>query len=940
MDPRKSAAVRNWPAPANLQELRKFLGLTNYFRKFISRYSITAAPLTNLTRKGAFSSADAWTPECQKAFDELKRAVADDVMLRFPDPSLSYRVEVITDASLYGTGAVLLQEGRPVAFTSKKLSGAETRYTTGEQELLAVLHALKEWRCYLEGRHFTLKTDHKPLTFLQGVPTLNRRQARWLEYMSRFDYTWEYLSGSLNVADALSRHPSLHAAILSVVTRSQARQVAFNPSAAPAPAAPAAPAPAAPVPAPAPDPEPLTIPALATCLKDATAADPYFLTPRNVADLTLSNGLWVRSRHGVRQIVVPNDADLRRTILRHYHDGALAGHPGGTRLCELVSRTFWWPRLARDAEDYVLSCDLCQRNKPQSGKTPGQLQALPIPANPWDSVSLDFVVSLPKTEGGYDAIAVFVDRLTKMAHLAPTTTACTAEHAARLFFDNVVRLHGVPKDIVSDRDTRFTSKFWGALSDLLGVKLRMSTAYHPQTDGQTERTNRTLGDMLRNYAGQEPTAWDTHLSAAEFALNNAVNRSTGRSPFFLNYGFHPALPIWRELDVNVPAAKHFAQSFVTRLTEAKASLEAAQQRTAEYYNRNKKDVSFASEQLVMLSTKNLRKLAKGPRKLLPRWTFLKLTTATLARRANLPFFGVQGGMQCWGGNDLVRATSLGSSSNCNTKCSGDSTKICGGSLASNVYSLSNDLGCFTDNATRMLPTRLYNSTDAITPQICGDRARNLGLKYYGVQAGYACFAGNDLVQATSLGPSTACVGAPCTGDGSQNCGGHWANRIYALGASFACYPKTDIAGIEIRSLLTANMDACRDECFREPTCIYSVRTAGVCYLKRNPVTGSQGGNGLNVDADSACWMRANRGNFFCIDNWDVLGDHSDSQNCQVTFTGYSLDQCAAACQASTSCQFFVRQTTGHCYLKKNPMRSGCGLTRPDPAVDKTCFRVY
>ncbi|GLC34635.1 hypothetical protein PLESTM_000219700 [Pleodorina starrii] len=928
-----------------------------------------------------------------------------------------------------------------------------------------------------------------------------------------------------------------------------------------------------------------------------------------------------------------------------------------------------------------------------------------------------------------------------MAHLAPTTTACTAEHAARLFFDNVVRLHGVPKDIVSDRDTRFTSKFWGALSDLLGVKLRMSTAYHPQTDGQTERTNRTLGDMLRNYAGQEPTAWDTHLSAAEFALNNAVNRSTGRSPFFLNYGFHPALPIWRELDVNVPAAKHFAQSFVTRLTEAKASLEAAQQRTAEYYNRNKKDVSFASEQLVMLSTKNLRKLAKGPRKLLPRWTFLKLTTATLARRANLPFFGVQGGMQCWGGNDLVRATSLGSSSNCNTKCSGDSTKICGGSLASNVYSLSNDLGCFTDNATRMLPTRLYNSTDAITPQICGDRARNLGLKYYGVQAGYACFAGNDLVQATSLGPSTACVGAPCTGDGSQNCGGHWANRIYvlgdvqdgppnlalgqptyassvylwgswfssssyavdgvtqyfstlstnaqffhsgerdpmpwfsvdlgfsaavsrvviwnrcdccpgllqnaevrigdvaiagpgdtskltsnplvwtqstqlglcapliitfnthrvgrwvtiqnenpasdgylqltelqvfgfgldfcaqlpcgdapctnldttwtcgtcpsytvattttirgakgpackgydagyylgcfndnanrmlptllnasrpdmtpalcatlarranlpffgvqggmqcwggndlvratslgsssncntkcsgdstkicggslasnvyslsfdlgcftdnatrmlptrlynstdaitpqicgdrarnlglkyygvqagyacfagndlvqatslgpstacvgapctgdgsqncgghwanriyALGASFACYPKTDIAGIEIRSLLTANMDACRDECFREPTCIYSVRTAGVCYLKRNPVTGSQGGNGLNVDADSACWMRANRGNFFCIDNWDVLGDHSDSQNCQVTFTGYSLDQCAAACQASTSCQFFVRQTTGHCYLKKNPMRSGCGLTRPDPAVDKTCFRVY
>jgi transposase InsO family protein len=614
MDPRKSAAVRDWPAPANLQDLRKFLGLTNYFRKFISRYSIIAAPLTNLTRKGAFSSPAAWTPECQKAFDELKRAVADDVMLRFPDPSLSYRVEVITDASLYGTGAVLLQEGRPVAFASKKLSGAETRYTTGEQELLAVLHALREWRCYLEGRHFALKTDHKPLTFLQGVPTLNRRQARWLEYMSRFDYTWEYLSGSLNIADALSRHPSLHAAILSVVTRSQARPLASGPAPGPTQAAPVEqPSPPA---APAPS---LTIPALAARIRDASLTDPFFQKPRNVADMTLSNGLWVRYRQGLRQVMVPNDVDLRRTILRHYHDGAMAGHPGGTRLCELVSRTFWWPRLARDAEDYVLSCDLCQRNKPQSGKTPGTLQALPIPANPWDSVSLDFVVSLPKTEGGYDAVTVFVDRLTKMAHLAPTTTTCTAEQAARLFFDNVVRLHGVPKDIVSDRDSKFTSKFWGALSELLGVKLRMSTAYHPQTDGQTERTNRTLGDMLRNFAGKEPTTWDTHLSAAEFALNNAVNRITGRSPFFLNYGFHPALPIWRELDVNVPAAKRFAQSFVTRLTEAKACMEAAQQRTADYYNRNKKDVSFQPEQPVMLSTKNLRKLAKGPRKLLPRW---------------------------------------------------------------------------------------------------------------------------------------------------------------------------------------------------------------------------------------------------------------------------------------------------------------------------------
>ena len=420
-----------------------------------------------------------------------------------------------------------------------------------------MLHALKEWRCYLEGRHFTLKTDHEPLTFLQGVPTLNRRQARWLEYMSRFDYTWEYLSGSLNVADALSRHPSLQVA-LAVLTRGQAARHTAAPSAAPAPAPPApppaTPAPTTPVtsappsspPAPLPLAEPpadTSMSGLTARLKTAAGTDPYFREPRQLADLSLVHGLWMRNKQGHRQIVIPNDDSLRLDILRHYHDGPLAGHPGATRLLELVSRVFWWPHLARDATNYVLSCDLCQRNKPQSGKPSGFLQQLPIPAAPWDSVSLDFVVSLPKTEGGYDAVIVFVDRLTKMVHLAPTTSHCTAEHAARLFFDNVVRLHGVPKDLVSDRDAKFTSKFWGALSALLGMKLRMSTAYHPQTDGQTERTNRTLGDMLRNFAGREPSTWDAHLSAAEFALNNAINRATGRSPFFLNYGFHPALPI-------------------------------------------------------------------------------------------------------------------------------------------------------------------------------------------------------------------------------------------------------------------------------------------------------------------------------------------------------------------------------------------------------------
>ena len=472
-----------------------------------------------------------------------------------------------------------------------------------------MLHALREWRCYLEGRPFVVKTDHKPLTFLQGVPTLNRRQARWMEYMARFHYTWEHCAGVLNVADALSRHPSLHAVLLNAVTRSQSTAPALTPA------------------------------GLSERIRSAYASDPWFADPANTASLECERGLWLRTEAGKRLVVVPHDDLLRRDLLSRYHEDPLAGHPGVIRLLELVRRNFWWPRLARDVANFVAVCDTCQRNKPLSGKPHGLLQSLPIPDAPWDSVSMDYVVALPKTEGGYDAVLVLVDRLTKMVHLAATTTPVTAEQTARLFFDNVVRLHGVPKSVVSDRGPQFGSKFWNALGELVSMRVNLSTAYHPQSDGQTERMNRTLGDMLRNFAGMNPRLWDEHLSAAEFAMNNAVNRSSGQSPFFLNYGYHPATPVWRELDVPVPAAKTFVKSFVGRLSDAKRCLEAAQSRTAAYYNRDKKDVVFTPGQLVLLSTKNLRSLAEGSRKLLPRWVGpypVKRMVGSVAAELELP----------------------------------------------------------------------------------------------------------------------------------------------------------------------------------------------------------------------------------------------------------------------------------------------------------------
>lgn len=202
----------------------------------------------------------------------------------------------------------------------------------------------------------------------------------------------------------------------------------------------------------------------------------------------------------------------------------------------------------------MAKCDTWQRNKARLGKPGGLVRPLPIPERPWGSVSMDFVLGLPQTRKGYNYVVVFVDRLTKMVHVRPCKKEIDAEETADLFFDAVFRRHGMPDDVVSDRDSKFTGAFWSTLLKRLGTKQSLSTAFHPQTDGQTERMNRVLGDMLRNYCGQEPKQWERFLGPAEFAINHLKNRSTGTSPFYLNYGFHPRTPLTLDLGDAVPAA--------------------------------------------------------------------------------------------------------------------------------------------------------------------------------------------------------------------------------------------------------------------------------------------------------------------------------------------------------------------------------------------------
>jgi hypothetical protein len=487
------------------------------------------------------------------------------------------QIEVICDASMVGIGAVLTQFGRPIAFESKKLTDAEKNWTTGDQELWAVIHALKIWRCYLEGVKFTVVTDHHPLVHLQSQPSLSRRQARWSEYLQRFQFDWQYRPGSGNVADPLSRLPQQTTKLM--VTRSLAlpppppvdsigKRQRRTPARyrSPSPDKPASPAPSDTAPDPKPSRKnpaasnrrskmhtmhpPPAVSARGTPQEDTDhikgiqqgyAADAWFSDPNNIERLSFRDGLWWRDR----QVVVPDIAWVKRGILYELHDAPFSGHCGVRKTIDAVARLFWWPKLRSSVAAYISACEACQRNKSSTQKPAGLLQPLPIPSDPWDSVSVDFITGLPKTARGFDAIIVFVDRLTKMTHIAPTTTTVDAAGTARLFVENVWKHHGLSQDLVSDRGSVFVGNFFSELLTILGTKHKRSTAFHPQTDGQTERVNRVLEDMLRHYVMGigDQVNWDLYLSSAEFAINNSFHESIGTIPLFaLTVVVTPAFP--------------------------------------------------------------------------------------------------------------------------------------------------------------------------------------------------------------------------------------------------------------------------------------------------------------------------------------------------------------------------------------------------------------
>lgn len=541
----------NWPIPKTAGEIRIFLGLTGWYRKYIKNFSDATAPLTELTKKTVEWT---WGQKEAEAFQTIKDALTQPPVLLVPDHSLPFQVH--TDAAGIGSGRVLSQDQgngqQPIAYGSQKFSPAERNYSTHEQEMLAIIHALlKEWRHFLEGspHKVHIYTDHASLRYFLSQPTLSRRQTRWNELLADFDLEFHYRPGEENeVPDALSRRSDYthqegaqqEGAQDTIAVITMSKQVLIQ--------------------------DPNLLESCRTGYKE----DPFYTEGQaeSKANLEQRDGMWYFEK---TRLAIPDNQALRQKILSEHHDPKHAGHLGGAKLEAAAKRICWWPRLTTGVEEFVKTCDECQRNKISNMARAGLLQPLSIPKSNFEEISMDFVGKLPKTTTGFDHIFVVVCRKSKMVRFIPTFSNIKAPQLAKLFVKEIYCRYGMPRAIVSDRDTKFTSNYLGAVMKLLGTTLKMSSAYHPETDGQTERANRTMEEMLRAFVHPRQDDWDEYLPLVEFAYNNSVNATTKFTPFFMNYGRHPSTPIDSALQpdrANMPAVEDWLQQLQATQLEA------------------------------------------------------------------------------------------------------------------------------------------------------------------------------------------------------------------------------------------------------------------------------------------------------------------------------------------------------------------------------------
>ncbi|GJV39954.1 putative reverse transcriptase domain-containing protein [Tanacetum coccineum] len=478
--------------------------------------------MTKLTQKKVKFE---WGDKQEAAFQLLKQKLCSAPILALPEGSEDFIV--YCDASIKGLGAVLMQREKVISYASRQLKIHEKNYTTHDLELGAVVFALKIWRHYLYGTKCTVFTDHKSLQHILDQKELNMRQRRWLELLSDYDCDIRYHPGKANVvADALSRkerEPPLRVrALVMTISLDLPKQILNAQTEARKP-------------------ENIKSEDVGGMLienaKFPEAIRTEKLEPRTDGTLCLNGRSWL-----------PCYGDLRTVIMHESHKSKYSIHPGSEKMYQDVKKLYWWPNMKADIATYVSKCLTCAKVKAEHQRQSGLLVQPEIPQWKWDNITMDFVTKLPKSSQGYDTIWVIVDRLTKSAIFIPMKETDPLEKLARMYLKEVVTRHGIPVSIICDRDPRFASNFWRSLQKALGTSLDMSTVYHPQTDGQSERTIQTLKDMLRACVIDFGNGWVKHLLLVEFSYNNSYHASIKAAPFEALYGRKCHSPVcWAEV---------------------------------------------------------------------------------------------------------------------------------------------------------------------------------------------------------------------------------------------------------------------------------------------------------------------------------------------------------------------------------------------------------
>ncbi|PNY17867.1 hypothetical protein L195_g014621, partial [Trifolium pratense] len=551
VDPSKIVSVTNWPIPKNVKGVRGFLGLTGYYRKFIKDYGKIAKPLTELTKKDAF----VWNEKALHAFETLKKCLTTAPVLALPNFGKEFVIE--SDASGSGIGAILMQDKKPIAYFSKALGVRNLAKSAYEKELMAVVLSIQHWRPYLIGRKFIVSTDQKSLKQLLQQRMVSADQQNWAAKLLGYDFDIIYKPGRLNNgADALSRvnEGEVCQFVSSVhwqdedMLKSEVHE----------------------------DPQLKQI--IEALQQDAQAKPGY----------EYKNGVLLYEG----RLVISAHSSMVQTLLSEFHTTPQGGHSGFYKTYRRIAANLYWIGMKNTVQEFVKACDTCQRQKYLTSSPGGLLQPLPIPDRIWEDLSMDFITGLPKSKG-YEAILVIVDRLSKYVHFIPLKHPYTAKIIAEIFVREVVRLHGIPLSIVSDRDPIFMSKFWRELFKLQGTKLKMSTAYHPETDGQTEVVNRCLETYLRCFITDQPRTWANWISWSEYWFNTSYHSATGQTPYEVVYGrAPPVITRWVHGETRVDAVQKELVDRDEALRQLRQQLHRAQDRMKQLSDKKRCDRSF------------------------------------------------------------------------------------------------------------------------------------------------------------------------------------------------------------------------------------------------------------------------------------------------------------------------------------------------------------